>query len=227
MKPAANKAKKKSDNLSQQVIEFLQEQPDFLDKNPELLANMTISHDSGVAISLLERQVKVLREQSIRDRAQLKDLIGIARENDHSHQRMHQLIINLLRVQDTDELFNQLQEDMRERFNVNTVRLKLFDSNKLEELESKHEAVKQLNHFFRTRQPVCGRLTQAQLTFLFEQAADTIQSAALIPIYGKHQTGILSLGSDDEQRFSPAQGTQLLLQIGEIVSSRFLDLESR
>ena len=92
-------------------------------------------------------------------------------------------------------------------------------------LEDKHPAIKQLNHFFKARQPLCGRLTQSQLTYLFKNDADNIQSAALIPLDGHQQTGVLALGSYNEHRFNPGKGTRILQQLGEILSFRIKDLE--
>ena len=51
-----------------QVAAYLKENPDFFINRDSLLAEITLPHESGKAISLLERQVRVLRERSIESR---------------------------------------------------------------------------------------------------------------------------------------------------------------
>ena len=48
-----------------EIAEFLQRNPDFFDRNPNLLMDLTVAHDpGGPAISLVERQVTLLRQRS-------------------------------------------------------------------------------------------------------------------------------------------------------------------
>ena len=48
----------------EQVIEFLKQHPDFLQKHPEALDHLVLHHEAGEgAVSLMERQIKVLRER--------------------------------------------------------------------------------------------------------------------------------------------------------------------
>ena len=47
-----------------ELISLLRENPDILQRHPELLAVLEIPHQSGQAISLIERQVAVLRQQT-------------------------------------------------------------------------------------------------------------------------------------------------------------------
>jgi uncharacterized protein YigA (DUF484 family) len=64
------------------IRDFLVEHPDYLQKNPELLSLLQIPHASGAAVSLVERQVSVLRERNVDLRHRLRDLGAIARDND-------------------------------------------------------------------------------------------------------------------------------------------------
>ena len=45
------------------IVRFLRDHPDFFERHPELLADMLLPHETGSAVSLVERQVSVLREQ--------------------------------------------------------------------------------------------------------------------------------------------------------------------
>ena len=47
---------------NKQVQEFLLLNPDFLSKNPEVLKSLEVIHDAGGAVSLIQRQVEILRD---------------------------------------------------------------------------------------------------------------------------------------------------------------------
>ena len=47
------------------VREYLKDNDDFLQRNPDMLDYLHISHASGSAVSLVEKQVSVLRERNI------------------------------------------------------------------------------------------------------------------------------------------------------------------
>ena len=47
------------------VREYLKNNSDFLQRNPDMLDYLHISHASGSAVSLVEKQVSVLRERNI------------------------------------------------------------------------------------------------------------------------------------------------------------------
>src|SRR5690554_3034051 len=48
-----------------EVAEYLRQNPAFFVEHDDLLADLLIPHQSGQAVSLVERQVKLLRERNI------------------------------------------------------------------------------------------------------------------------------------------------------------------
>ena len=49
---------------SEEVVEYLKENPDFFNLNPESLNQINLKHESGDAISLIEKQIIELRKSS-------------------------------------------------------------------------------------------------------------------------------------------------------------------
>ena len=47
----------------EQVRDYLKQHEDFLQRNPDMLDHLHISHASGSAVSLVEKQVSVLKEK--------------------------------------------------------------------------------------------------------------------------------------------------------------------
>ena len=63
------------------VAEYLQTYPDFFERNGPLLTKLRLPHlrDSGATVSLVERQVEVLRERNQSLERKLKELVDVAR----------------------------------------------------------------------------------------------------------------------------------------------------
>ena len=73
---------------AEQVAAYLKAHKDFFVDHESLLADITIPHETGKAVSLVERQVGVLRERNIELRERLTRLLDVARENDMLFEKM-------------------------------------------------------------------------------------------------------------------------------------------
>ena len=84
---------------SSQVADYLRIHPEFFVERDDLLAELSLPHESGKAISLLERQVTILRERGIDARQKLNTLIENARNNDQLFDTTRNLVLALLRAE--------------------------------------------------------------------------------------------------------------------------------
>jgi uncharacterized protein YigA (DUF484 family) len=76
------------------IADYLQENPDFFERYSSLLNTLEIPHNtSGVAISLVERQVSALRQRSSKLEDSLRELVEVARGNDELSGKIHAQII--------------------------------------------------------------------------------------------------------------------------------------
>jgi len=195
-----------------EVIDYLKQNPRFLDEHPELLEYLVMNHDAGTgAVSLLERQIKVLRERQAASRERLAELVRVGRDNDAIANRMHALTLRLLRTTDETSLIESIKTSLREDFEIVTVRL-LLDRNAQDDLETLWASGK-------TR---CGHFTAAQRLAVFGAEGETIQSMAFIPLGPVGATGALALGSIDKERFTPAMSTEFLVRLGEMIGVALL-----
>ena len=102
------------DSLSEEAVcEYLAGSPDFFERNARLLGSLRLPHESGSAVSLVERQVSVLRQKEIRLEQQLKELIGVARDNDLLAAKIHEFALQLLAVEDLSGTIAAIEEAMR------------------------------------------------------------------------------------------------------------------
>ena len=85
----------------QDVKTFLEEHPDFLVEHPDLLETLQVPHGlDGPAVSLVERQVQVLRDRQVESRQRLAELVRNARDNETLVGRVHALALRLLHARD-------------------------------------------------------------------------------------------------------------------------------
>jgi uncharacterized protein YigA (DUF484 family) len=82
---------------AQDVCRFLEKQPDFFVDHPELLEVLHVPHRTdGQTVSLVERQVKVLRANQAETRQRLATLIRNARDNEALVGHTHRLALRLI-----------------------------------------------------------------------------------------------------------------------------------
>ncbi len=209
----------------QDVISFLEQNPDFFNDYPQILADVRLHHDSGKAVSLIERQVAVLRDQKKKLKRQLQELVDIARENDELDKRVHQLTLRLMECKQARGVLSTVRDYLVRDFAADavTVRLRPISgipaSGPLEEFVTATDRdFESFEKFILDGVPLCGRFKQEQSTYLFAERSESIGSAALVPLRDASVFGLLAIGAQDAQRFHAGQGTVFLTQLGEIVS---------
>lgn len=212
------------------VAAYLVEEPDFFARRPEVLAKLKVPHGSGATVSLIEKQVEVLRGQNRALERKLVDLIEVARANDAAIERIHQLALNLMESTDLSELLTNLQDVLRSRFTADEVAIVLFApvangpaaalAGSPARLVGRDEApLEHFANFIKAGKPHCGRLRPPQLEFLFGDKAAAIGSCALIPLGPRAELGLLAIGARSEDQFAPTLGTVYLVHIGELVAT--------
>ena len=110
----------------EQVREYLKENSDFLQRNPDMLDFLHVSHASGSAVSLVEKQVSVLRERNIDMRHRLNTLTANARDNDKLYEQTRNLVLRLLEANSVAELYAAFHESMAGEFEVEHATMILF-----------------------------------------------------------------------------------------------------
>jgi hypothetical protein len=220
MNPNAPHPSNQREDIERQVVDFLHEHPDFFLRHPQLLAEIEIPHESGAAVSLIERQVTSLRKQLRETRSRLKEVMEIAHHNHALQERMHRLTLELIDAATFDEVLNALEDELHDDFKADAMELRLFSASQIDEhLEGTlNEQAETFQQFFNHNQPICGQLEAEQLSYIFGAESDRIASTALIPLKTEGVLGLLAIGSVDPKRFAPHQGTEFLARLGEIIS---------
>ena len=137
---------------------------------------------------LIERQVDILRDQNKQQKAQLAELIDIARENEQSNFKIHKLTLLLLDCQEIDASEVVLDEILGNEFSVDAVSLKLFSQPQAEQpehlfVEPDSILALELEKLLNLRKPMCGYFKTLPLDELFEEKASAIASLAVLPLF--------------------------------------------
>jgi uncharacterized protein YigA (DUF484 family) len=209
-----------------EVAEFLHRHSDFFTRHEYLLEEMTIPHaETGKAISLIERQVGVIREQKQQLKQQLHQLTQAARSNETLLQRFQVLILSLIDSDDIDQAVQYIRDALREDFHADAVELVLFDCQGREESVSREAPeLKLFERLLGNRQTVCGHFKPEQTAFLFGERGTEIASAVVIPLCaGENEPclGMLAIGSIDPKRYHPEMGTVFVTHLGSVMNRIF------
>lgn len=210
------------------VHEFLEANPDFFERHSSLLSRLELPHGAGGAVSLVERQVSVLRQKDMKLQRQLKELIDVARDNDVLAAKIHELTLQLLAAGDLQGCVTAIEEAMRSGFGADHSILVLFaDPSMFEDIDSgrffrvvdrKDKALGPFDTFLSGKAPRCGQVRDSQKDFLFQGDADEIGSVALVPLGNKTDLGFLAIGSHDANRFHPGMSIDFLARVGDLVA---------
>jgi len=194
-------------SMEEIVAKFLRQNPDFLEREPALLKDMELSHASGPAVSLIEKQVQFLRGQNQTLEQRLNQLVQVASDNEKLMSRLHELTLELMVMRDLPSFFDRLSDALLSEFKADILNITLFDL-KIEagpktplyhKLRDDPE-IQQFQDQLDKGESVCGRL-----------------KTALVPL---GQDGLLAIGSSDPARFYPGMGTLFLDLLGNVVTSR-------
>lgn len=205
------------------VARYLLAHPEFFVEHEDLLNHITVPHRSGRAISLVERQVILFREQRDEFKRQLAELIETARQNDRFFEKSKRLLINLLEAHSLEEVSIVLQDSFRNDFGVEFCSLLLFGDARHYPVSGmrmvSHDlAQEQLGTLLEARRAVCGRFPQRQLELLFGASHAKVGSAAVIPLRHGELLGMLAIGREDSNYFDSSMGSLFLSYISDSLS---------
>jgi uncharacterized protein YigA (DUF484 family) len=209
------------------VAGYLQHHPDFFERHQPLLARLRLPHvRGGSTISLVERQIEVLRERYAALEQKLADFVKVARSNDAVAEKIHRFTRRLLRAKTRAAAIEQVEASLREDFDAfNSVLLLIgrepeaLGQRFVRSVAAEDSNLKSFESLFASGKPRCGQVRDSQREFLFGQEANDVGSLALVPLGDKGAPiGLLVLGSTDRDRFHPGMSTEFLARMADLIS---------
>ena len=201
-----------SDLNSKDVEAFLRAHPNFLQERPGLLAVLNLPHGVEGAVSLVERQVSVLRERNIVSRQQINALSEIGRENDRLLEATRRTVLALLAGTNRQELSQIWLAQLTNTFEAELGGLVWITG---QPNNSSAESV--AGKLIRQGESFSGVLRPEEMKAMFTSEASE-GSAALSPIRnGSDILGVLAVGALDSKRYRQEDGTVFLDYIAEVI----------
>jgi uncharacterized protein YigA (DUF484 family) len=228
-KPKVVKPKKIAEITATQVADYLKSHSDFFIENVQLLEHLTIPHPSGVAVSLISKQLELFRTRTQEMENQLLELIEIARGNDAVVNRMHKLNLALLDATTLEEVVTNLNIVLSEYFLTDFVAIRLIQESPSADLDRifvspDSKELKPFAEELQTGKPTCGKPTLTQARMLFGFQANDVKSCAIVPMLFTELEGLLAIGSRDENRFHASMGHLFLTQMSEVIATRLITI---
>ncbi len=202
-----------------QVAAYLLLNPDFLESHPQVFEALDVPHPTGGAVSLVERQVAVLRERNRALTARLDAVIEAAHRHDDQYRKLFELATALAACRDIPALLHVLATHLRRDFGTDTLRV-------LAQQASADDATLLVSAF--DPAPFAADIEGSKARCLPESELPTVRpyldaqtaSAAILPLAAT-EPALLLLGAHDPERFSPELGTLLLERLAHLTGAHW------
>jgi uncharacterized protein YigA (DUF484 family) len=212
------------------VSGYLEAFPEFFERNPQLLQRIRLpdARGGGSTVSLLEKQVDVLRERNRLLERKLAEFIDVARGNDELAAKIHRLTTRLVHARGLNRVVDAVEASLREDFDVQRAVLVLFredaalaarESRFIRLADRQDTDIRSFESLFAGDKPRCGQVRDSQRDYLFGEGAVDVGSVALVPLGPGGDLGLLACGATDSQRFNPTVSTDFLARIGELIAA--------
>ncbi|MCH8258166.1 MAG: DUF484 family protein [Proteobacteria bacterium] len=211
--PKTKRARIKKEQITDaQVADYLLKHREFFKSQEKLLLEMDLPHVNGKAISLVERQVSLLRERNVSTRKKLDEFVASAKRNNEIFEKCRKLILALIDAEDPDQFFAALENSFKKDFHCDAYSLIIFSDtphqiNHFTTSVSEMAAKDYIGSLIRAKQPTLGVLRPSEQDFLFRHQSSKVGSAAVLSVRKNRQIALLAIGSEDANYFKAGMGT--------------------
>ncbi len=205
----------------QMVLDFLRLHPDFFIRYPGALTELTLPHEAGGAVSLIERQVDILRERNVTMRKRMNELLQAARNNDEIFAKTRSLNLALLEVRSWHELNEVLATHVLVDFEADFVCAHMLDADLALAMDHIQHHIREmpfasLQH---GAEAICTALREEELRQMFPMSRHSDSgSAVMLNLSLTRGLGMLCIGSRDPGRFSQNMDTLFVTYIADILA---------
>jgi len=208
---------------SEEIAQYLQDNPQFFEEHADLLARLVIPHPhGGRTISITERQMLGLRDKNKLLESKMGELLQFGEENDTISEKMHRLGVAMIAAASFQSVLHTLNFHLRDDFAIPHVALRLWDHpENADDLPEFAKVSEELQVFAETlNHPYCGSTSGFETSSWFGDASTHLRSQALIAMRnGGGTIGMIALGSEEPQRFYAGMGTLYLERLGEMAAA--------
>lgn len=215
---------------AQTVVEYLTAHPEFFEQQAELLASLSLRHPAtGEAISLLERQNLLLRDQLNQSQDVLEELISNAKRNDRLFQQIRNLTLAMIPTRSFTDMAYQVSNRLVTDFDVDHACI-LWLADDSESLTIRPVSSLPELPGWDNRQALCGPVATPSLANLANAAFGRdhqMGSVAGAPIWQQEQLlGMLVLANHNGDHFVNSMDTLFLNHVANLIAAQYQALKS-
>ena len=190
---------------------FLLENIDFFVSRESLVSELSFKHDSGGASSLLEMQVRRLRDEQSRLMEMLTSFVSTGQDNEDLFLKSKTLTLALIKTTDIDSIIETVESFFQDIIGADTCSLVLVSDQEVQELESVTGIEMNKNSIH------MGPFSQEKMSYLFQ---DEEMLSGVISIFKvKNKFGLLKIGSKDQTKYLGEGDTTFIEYIRDVIAS--------
>lgn len=206
--------------IDKDVAAYLLANPDFFVDRDRLLLKIQVPHKSKGTISLVEKQLDVIRDRQKKTRRQLKEFVENAERNKEIFDKSRKIILSMMAAKQSSKFFAALEKGLKRDFGCKANSLVVFGKPKqINHFTSRipaESARKYVGALMQSKVPTLGTLRPREQDFLFRDQSEKVKSAAVLTIRDKNKhLGLLAIGSSDMEYFTPDMDTLFINFIAE------------
>ncbi|HEU0229273.1 MAG TPA: DUF484 family protein [Burkholderiaceae bacterium] len=213
---------------AQDIADFLLANPEFFQDHADLFANLRVPHPHETrAISLGERQILTLRTRAKDLEWKLAGLMHNATSNEKISTALNTWCRHMLAEPDATVLPAHMVRGLSDLFDLPTIALRLWNLPGLVDSEFTQDVTESARQYAQAlTRPYCGPLDGQEAAAWLGSVPASLAIVALRPDASHDTLGLLVLGSDDPDRFTPDMSTDFLQIINGLASASLLRLKA-
>ncbi len=188
---------------------FLLDNLDFFESRESLVGELKFKHSSASAASILERQVKKLREEHKNLMDLLSSFMKTASTNEDLFNKSKDLTLEILDSATKQEIINVVESSFSNDFKVDKCSFEFYKNNEIQEIEN----ITGLS--FHKGAIHCGSFSSEKMNVLFKD--ESIQSMVVAVVVIKNEIGLLKIGSFDRAKYLGDEDTTFIQYIRDIL----------
>ena len=194
---------------AKEVELYLLENTDFFLTRESLVSELSFKHDSDGATSLLEMQIRKLRDEQSRLNDMLSGFLSTGKENEELFFKSKDLTLALITAKDFAAVKKLVEEFFTKNFKVDSCILEVLSDSQLKALENETKMGMNKNVIH------MGPLSKEKMTAFFE--TDLIKSAVISVMKFENNFGLLKIGSNDPTKYLGDGDTAFVEYIRDII----------
>ena len=194
---------------AKEVELYLLENTDFFLTRESLVSELSFKHHSDGATSLLEMQIRKLRDEQSRLNDMLSGFLSTGKENEELFFKSKELALSLITVKDFAAVKKLVEEFFIKNFKIDSCILEILSDSQLKALEDETKMGMDKNAIH------MGPLSKEKMAAFFK--TDSIKSAVISVMKFENNFGLLQIGSNDPTKYLGDGDTAFIEYIRDII----------